>query len=80
VLVEGGWFDEPETLEVRHVVPMSRERFLDLWRSHNVLATTAGPEGVAWVIEQIAPLLPERRKVAIPYVCRAWTARRRDAR
>jgi len=47
VLVEGGWFTPPTTIEVRHEVPMSRERFLDLWRSHNVLARSAGPEGVA---------------------------------
>lgn len=79
VLVEGGWFAAPQRLEVRHEVPMSRERFLDLWRSHNVLATSAGPEGVAWVLAEVAPLLPERGEVPIPYVCRAWTARRRDA-
>jgi hypothetical protein len=77
VLVEGGWFEAPRTSEVRHQVPMSRERFLDLWRSHNVLASTAGPEGVAWVLSQVAPLLPERGEVPVPYVCRAWTARRR---
>ena len=78
VLVEGGWFDAPATLEVRHEVPMGRERFLDLWRSHNVLASTAGPEGVAWVIREVTPLLPESGEVPVPYVCRAWTARRLD--
>ena len=78
VLVAGGWFLPPRRLEVRHVVAMTRERFLDLWRSHNVLASTAGPEGVAWVLAALAPLLPERGEVAVPYVCRAWTARRAD--
>ena len=78
VLVEGGWFERPERFEVRHEVPMSRERFLDLWRSHNVLASSAGPEGVAHVLREVAPLLPESGEVPIPYVCRAWTARRLD--
>lgn len=78
VLVEGGWFAPPTTMEVRHEVPMSRERFLDLWRSHNVLASSAGPEGVAHVLREVAPLLPESGEVPIPYVCRAWTARRLD--
>jgi SAM-dependent methyltransferase len=78
VLVEGGWFASPQPAEVRHQVPMSRDRFLDLWRSHNVLASTAGPEGVAVVIAEVAPLLPEEGEVAVPYVCRAWTARRRE--
>lgn len=80
VLVAGDWFEPPAALEVRHQVAMSRERYLDLWRSHNVLATTAGPDGVAWVLSEVAPLLPERGEVAIPYVCRAWTARRCDPR
>jgi len=78
VLVEGGWFAPPERIEVRHEVPMSRDRFLDLWRSHNVLAATAGPEGVAWVISEVAPLLPAEGEVPVPYVCRAWTARRAE--
>jgi len=78
VLVEGGWFAPPATIEVRHEVPMSRERFLDLWRSHNVLASSAGPEGVAHVLRAVAPLLPESGEVPIPYLCRAWTARRLD--
>ncbi len=76
VLVEGGWFAAPGMIEVRHEVAMSRERFLDLWRSHNVLATTAGPQGVAAVLAALEPLLPASGEVAIPYVCRAWTARR----
>ena len=78
VLVDGGWFDAPERIEVRHDVPMRRERFLDLWRSHNVLASTAGPEGVAWVLAEVEPLLPAEGEVAVPYVCRAWTARRAE--
>jgi SAM-dependent methyltransferase len=76
VLVDGGWFEAVERIEVRHEVAMSRERFLDLWRSHNVLASTAGPEGVAWVVERVAPLVPAEGTVAVPYLCRAWTARR----
>ena len=78
VLVEGGWFAAPAMIEVRHEVPMSRERFLDLWRSHNVLASSAGPEGVAHVLREVAPLLLESGEVPIPYVCRAWMARRLD--
>ena len=76
VLVEGGWFAAPQRIEVRHEVPMSRRRFLDLWRSHNVLASTAGADGVAWVLAAVEPLLPAEGEVPVPYVCRAWTARR----
>jgi hypothetical protein len=52
---------------------MTRERFLDLWRSHNVLATSAGPEGVGRLIATLAPELPA--DFLVPYRCRAWTVR-----
>jgi SAM-dependent methyltransferase len=76
VLAGGGWFAAPEQFEVRHAVAMDRERFLNLWRSHNVLNTSAAAEQVAWLLEQVAPLLPAEGEVPIPYVCRAWTSRR----
>ncbi|HEV8632031.1 MAG TPA: class I SAM-dependent methyltransferase [Thermoanaerobaculia bacterium] len=76
VLVEGGWFARAERLEVRHQVEMSRERYLDLWRSHNVLANSATSEEVARLLADLTPLLPDRGTVGVPYVCRAWTARR----
>lgn len=76
ILATGGWFSPPEGIEVRHEVPMGRERFLDLWRSHNVLNTSATPEQIAGLLAELAPLLPGTGEVPIPYVCRAWTCRR----
>ena len=77
VLVEGGLFGGVEALEVRHEVPMSRERFLDLWRSHHLLAAQAGEEGVARLVATLEPELPP--SFAVPYRCRAWTARARPS-
>jgi len=74
VLVQGGWFARVRTIERAHEVPMSRERFLDLWRSHNVLNSSARPGEVAALLERLAPLLPATGEVAVPYVCRSWTA------
>ena len=73
VLTSGGWFGDVATHEVAHEVPMSRERYLDLWRSHNVLATRAGAAGVARLVATLEGELPE--SFAVPYRCRAWTAR-----
>lgn len=78
ILVAGGWFERVRVIERAHEVPMSRARFLDLWRSHNVLNTSAAPGQMAALIERIAPLLPETGEVAVPYVCRSWTAWRTD--
>jgi SAM-dependent methyltransferase len=73
VLESGGWFGGVTTRELAHVVPMTRERYLDLWRSHHLLAAAAGAEGVAQLLATLAPELPEQ--FAVPYRCRVWTAR-----
>src|SRR5690606_20857399 len=44
VLTSTGDFTDVQCEDARHVVPMTRERFLDLWRSHNRLNTIAGPQ------------------------------------
>lgn len=77
VLVSTGHFAAPRRHEVRHVVAMTAERFLDLWRSHHLLAQAAGEAGVARLLARLAPLLPaDGGTVEVPYVCRAWTAAR----
>jgi SAM-dependent methyltransferase len=65
---------------VRHVVPMSKQRYLDLWRSHNRLNTLAGPETFHVLLAEIEWYLDEQNvsEVDVPYRCDAWSARRRD--
>jgi SAM-dependent methyltransferase len=77
VLVSTGHFAAPRRHERRHVVEMTRRRYLDLWRSHHLLAERAGAAGVARLVAELEPLLPEEGAVPVPYVCRAWTALRR---
>lgn len=77
VLTTGGHFTAPVMREVAHEVEMTGERFLDLWRSHHLLTERLGEEGVAALVADLASLLPMRGVVAVPYLCRAWTARRR---
>jgi SAM-dependent methyltransferase len=63
--------------EEGHVVTMSRDVYLDLWRSNNRIVHFAGERMDALLAEVEAIL--ERHgatNVRIPYVCRAWTARR----
>jgi hypothetical protein len=56
---------------------MTRERYLELWRSHHLLAERAGAGGVARLLARLEPLVPASGTFEVPYVCRAWTARRR---
>ena len=79
VLSSTGHFSLPICLGVPHVITMSRERYLDLWRSHNLLNTAAGPEKMdrfldaleKWITEHLG----EDDLVDVPYTCRVYTSR-----
>ena len=65
---------------VAHQIHMSRERFLDLWKSHNRLNTLAGPERFKSLLQEIREYLERQgvNELAVPYRCEAWSARRRE--
>ena len=74
VLTSTGDFVNPYDVQVPHTVDMTRERYLDLWRSHNLLNAAAGPERMATLLAKIERHLADTESVVVPYVCRAWTA------
>lgn len=78
VLLRDGWFEHPVRDEEPHTVEMTRERYLDLWRSHNRLSVAAGAAGVVALVDEIGGWLAPGEIVEIPYVCRAWTVRRSE--
>lgn len=65
---------------VSHSVLMSRDRFLDLWKSHNRLNTIAGPDRFAAFFNALTAYLEQNgcQEIEVPYVCRAWSVRRVD--
>ncbi len=65
---------------VRHQVNMSKERYLDLWRSHNRLNNTAGPVRFDAFLNELVEYMTSQRieQVDVPYDCEAWSARRSD--
>jgi len=78
LLISTGDFDTPGIEEEAHVVTMTRSAYLDLWRSNNRIVNFAGARLGAFlaevesVFERLAATTAE-----IPYVCRAFSARRR---
>ena len=60
---------------------MPRKRYLALWHSHNHLNVSAGPQRFAKLIQLIEEDLDKHNVdvVPMPYLCQAWTAKRRDA-
>jgi len=75
-LAAGGHFTDVTAHDALHDVAMTPERYLGLWRSHNRLATYAGPMELERIMHELAGLVDDR-ELRIPYRCCAWTARRR---
>ena len=78
VLTSTGDFEHVEIDEVRHVVTMSHERVLELWRSHNKLNYACREIGLDGFLAKLAAYMREHEPdpVDVPYRCRAWTAHR----
>jgi len=79
ILESTGDFDFVGARTVRHVVPMSTARFVDLWRSHHWLRQLGGPEAIAMLLAELEEKLRGEKisEFALPYDCSAWSARRR---
>jgi SAM-dependent methyltransferase len=71
-------FGEVQYMDVRHVHSMTCEHYLELWRSHNRLTTIAGPQRLDVFLHALNGYLRSEHLdgVEVPYVCRAWSARR----
>ena len=71
-------FDDVVYLEGRHVITMTRERYIGAWRSVNDLRVQLGPEKfdafLGFVEQRIAGL----QSIEATYLTRAWSARRKD--
>jgi ubiquinone/menaquinone biosynthesis C-methylase UbiE len=80
ILESTGDFQFTTAHRARHSIVMSAERYLELWRSHNRLATLAGPERLAIFLKQLESYLTENKlhELDVPYDCDAWSARRID--
>ena len=76
VLLSTGHFQDVAGHEACHVVPMSRQRYLNLWRSHNRLNVTAGPQRFAAFLGEVEQRLDRQGidHIDVPYVCTAWSA------
>jgi ubiquinone/menaquinone biosynthesis C-methylase UbiE len=71
-----GEFTRVVVRDERHVVPMSCERFLALWKSHNRLTNIAGPKRFQAFYHELSAYLAANdvKTIDVPYLCKAWTA------
>ena len=62
-------------MEANHEIAMSKERYLQAWRSVNDIQAQAGPELFNVILDSIEGKIDHLDKVVVPYKTRAWTAR-----
>ena len=76
-LVSTGHFEDVLYMEARHSVSMTPERYLGVWRSVNDIQAQAGPERWTKILEGIEKKVSGLNEITVPYLTRAWTARKR---
>ena len=78
ILQSTGHFESLSHRIQRHTVTMNRERYLNLWRSHNRLNNTAGHERFEAFFTDLSNQLESENinTIGVPYACNAWSVRR----
>lgn len=72
-LLSGGCFKDILFTEAPHTVIMSKERYMDTWRSVNDIRVQAGEEGFRRILEKIGRIIKDMDEIEVPYRSRAWT-------
>lgn len=70
----GDHFRDLIFMECMHDELMSKERYMNIWRSVNDIRVQAGEEGFRRILENIGDILKDYREISVPYKSRAWTA------
>jgi ubiquinone/menaquinone biosynthesis C-methylase UbiE len=68
-----GHFGNLLFMEAPHDVDMSKERYLNAWRSVNDVQVQAGPELFERILDEIDRFLGDVESISVPYKTRAWT-------
>lgn len=70
----GDHFRDLIFMECMHDELMSKERYMNIWRSVNDIRVQAGEEGFRRILENIGDILKDYSEISVPYKSRAWTA------
>lgn len=72
-LLSGGYFKDIIFMEAPHVEVMTKERYMNTWRSVNDIQVQAGEEGFKRILSNIENIISDMDAVEVPYLSRAWT-------
>ena len=60
-------------MEAPHVEVMTKDRYMNTWRSVNDIQVQAGEEGFRRILEKIEQIIREYDEIEVPYLSRSWT-------
>ncbi len=68
-----GMFENIVYVEAPHSEVMSKERYLNIWRSVNDIRVQAGEEGFQKIMKKIEDRIKGMEEIKVPYCSRSWT-------
>ncbi len=74
--IGGGAFENIIFMECMHEEVMSKERYMNIWRSVNDIQVQAGADGFQRILSNIDNILKNQDEITVPYKSRAWTVRK----
>ncbi len=72
-LFDGGYFKDILFMETPHTELMSKERYMNTWKSVNDIQVQAGPERFQKILDRISAIIEDLDEIEVPYRSRAWT-------
>ncbi len=72
-LLSGGYFKNILFVEAPHVELMTKERYMNTWKSVNDIQVQAGEEGFQRILYKIEEIIQEFDEIEVPYLSRSWT-------
>lgn len=72
-LLSGGYFKDILFLEAPHSEIMTKERYMNTWKSVNDIQVQAGEEGFLRILGNIEDIIRDMDEIEVPYRSRSWT-------
>lgn len=72
-LLSGGYFKNILFVEAPHTEQMTKERYMNTWKSVNDIQVQAGEEGFQRILTKIENIISELNEIEVPYLSRSWT-------
>ncbi|MDR1551280.1 MAG: class I SAM-dependent methyltransferase [Holosporaceae bacterium] len=76
VLISTGHFKDVKAIETSYVERMSKERYINVWRTVNDIQAQAGPEKFAKILSKIEEKISSLEAIDVPYKMRSWTVKK----